>query len=392
MNGARVGSRVSAIRTARGVTQRRLAQDAHISYSLLTKIESGHAPATPAVIGALARALRVDVPRLTGQPYEAASATSPEIYEPISALRQLLLAYDIPVPPPMPPRDLDAIAADVEDMSRLRRDTSFKRLAPVLPPLVDELRFLALTLAGAERERALRLLAEVYYGVECLGSGVGYQDIYLLAIERVSWCADQVGDPLLIAAARWGRAGPLMREGAYEAGLRLLAHTRDDLGGDDAASLAVIGSLHLRESMLAARIGRADEAWDHIAEAARLAEATGETNVHELGFGPSNATIYGVAVGVDLEDGTRAVQAADGRAAPLDAPAERIGHHFIDLARAYLILGDRAAALQCLQRARRAAPQQTRHHPQAREMVLAIASGGRGSQELTSFASWLGLS
>lgn len=386
-----VGRNVAAVRKARGLSQLELSRRAQISYSLLTKIESEHAPATPAVIGALARALRVDVPRLTGQPFEAASATSPEIYEPISALRQLLLAYDVPVPPPMPPRPLDEIAPDVRAMSVLRRGANFKRLAPTLPPLVDELRFLALTLTGSERERALRLLAEAYYAVECLGSGVGYQDIYLLAIERVAWCADQLGDPLLIAAARWGRAGPLMREGAYEAGLRLLAQTRDGLVGDDDATRAVVGSLHLRESMLAARAGRADEAWDHIAEAARLAELVGETNVHELGFGPSNTTIFGVAVGVDLEDGVRAVEVADARRTVLAAPAERLGAYFIDLARAYLILGNRATALRCLEQARRAAPQQTRHHPQAREMVLAIASGGRGSQELTSFASWLGL-
>src|SRR5450432_3276349 len=42
---------------------------------LLTKVESGHAAATPAFIGAVARALRVDVPRLTGQPYEEPPAT-----------------------------------------------------------------------------------------------------------------------------------------------------------------------------------------------------------------------------------------------------------------------------------------------------------------------------
>jgi transcriptional regulator with XRE-family HTH domain len=60
-----IGARVAAERKLRGLTQRQLARRAHISYSLLTKVEAGHAPATPAFIGAVARALRVDVPEIT---------------------------------------------------------------------------------------------------------------------------------------------------------------------------------------------------------------------------------------------------------------------------------------------------------------------------------------
>jgi transcriptional regulator with XRE-family HTH domain len=387
-----VGRNVAAVRKARGLSQLELAGRAQISYSLLTKIESEHAPATPAVIGALARALRVDVPRLTGQPYEAASATSPEIYEPVTALRHLLLAYDVPIPPQVPSRPLERIAAAVSSMSALRRAANFKHLAASLPPLVEEMRFLALTLTGSERERALRLLAEVYYGVECLGSGVGYQDIYLLAIERVSWCADQLGDPLLIAAARWGRAGPLMREGAYEAGLRLLAYARDDLGDATDDAQAMTGSLHLREALLAGRDGRPGDAYGHLDAARELADRLGETDLHDLAFGPSGTVMYEISVAVDLGDGVRAVDAARSHTGPLDLAPELLGCTFIDLARGYLLVGDRAAALRSLQQARHAAPQQTRHHPQTRETVLAIASGGRGSEELTAFASWLGLS
>jgi transcriptional regulator with XRE-family HTH domain len=388
----RIGARVAEIRKLRGFTQRRLAADAHVSLSLLTKVESGHAPATPAFVGAVARALRVDVPRLTGQPYASASATSDEIYQPIVELRRLLLAYDVALPLDAPPRDLDAIAADVAAMSVLRRATNFKKLAPVLPPLVEELRYLAITETGESRMRTLRLLAEVYYGVECLGSGVGYQDVYLLAIERFAWCAQQAGDPLLIAAAMWGRAGPLAREGAYEAGLRLLESARDALDGTDDANLAMIGSLHLRESALTARAGRSGAAWDHIEEARNLAGRVGETNVQELGFGPSNAVIYGVAVAVDIGESARAVAMAARRKQPLQVPAERVGHHYIDLSRACLMEENYGGALRCLQTARRVAPQQTRHHPMARESVLAIASATRGSEDLTTLAAWLGVS
>jgi len=72
-------------------------------------------------------------------------------------------------------------------------------------------------------------------------------------------------------------------------------------------------------------------------------------------------------------------------------PAVRRGHHYIDLARGYAMTSDHAASMRCLQEARRIAPQQTRHHPMVRETVLAIAAARRGREELSLFASWLGI-
>jgi hypothetical protein len=72
-------------------------------------------------------------------------------------------------------------------------------------------------------------------------------------------------------------------------------------------------------------------------------------------------------------------------------PAVRRGHHYSDLARGYVMAGDHAGGLRCLEQARRIAPQQTRHHPMVRETVLAIAAARRGREELSLFASWLGL-
>ena len=68
-NRDRIGARVAAIRKTRGWTARELARRAQISYSLLAKVETGAVPASPAFIGSVARALGVDVTRVTGQPY-----------------------------------------------------------------------------------------------------------------------------------------------------------------------------------------------------------------------------------------------------------------------------------------------------------------------------------
>jgi hypothetical protein len=62
------------------------------------------------------------------------------------------------------------------------------------------------------------------------------------------------------------------------------------------------------------------------------------------------------------------------------------------VARGWLYHGDRHRALSSLRRARRVAPQQARYHPMVRETVQEIAHAEpRPSEELRSFAAWLGL-
>ena len=52
-----VGQRIAQYRKLRGFTQRGLAMRANVAYGTLTKVETGHALASPAVIAAVARAL-----------------------------------------------------------------------------------------------------------------------------------------------------------------------------------------------------------------------------------------------------------------------------------------------------------------------------------------------
>lgn len=382
----RIGAQVAAIRKLRHMTGRELARRAGVSYSLLTKVESGHAPASPTFITAVARALRIDPQQLTGQPFRQVgpAATDTDVL----AVRRALLAYDLPGEPDTPPRPLPTLAADVTHASTLRRACRFTRLAALLPGLLDELSYQAATRPTAA---AYQLLAEAFYAAECLGSGLGYNDVYLLAVERVAWAAERAADPLWIAAARWGRAGPLMRDGATAHGLRLLDAARDEIT-DHASTdgLALLGSLHLRSALLASRAGHAADAVDHLDQARDLAARTGEGNAYQLSFGPANTTVTGVSIAVELGDHARALDLAATTPQPV-VPAERAGHYYLDLARAHLMRGDRTTSLAMLHAGRRIAPEQLRYHPQARETVLTLATTGRGSDDLGRYATWLGL-
>src|SRR6266702_907975 len=112
-DGERIGARVAAMRKTRGWSGRELARHAQVSYSLLTKVESGAAPASPAFIGAVARAMKVDVTRVTGQPYEDPDSRIAALQATIDPFRRALLTYDVPSASDVRPRPLAELRADV---------------------------------------------------------------------------------------------------------------------------------------------------------------------------------------------------------------------------------------------------------------------------------------
>src|SRR5580658_3643799 len=118
----RIGKRVAAIRKIRGWSGRELARRAQVSYSLLTKVESGAAPASPAFIGAVARAMKVDVTRITGQPYEDPDSRIAALQATIDPFRRALLTYDLPPSSDVRARPLAELRADTNAVSKLSRD------------------------------------------------------------------------------------------------------------------------------------------------------------------------------------------------------------------------------------------------------------------------------
>jgi transcriptional regulator with XRE-family HTH domain len=398
----RAGARIAVIRKTRGWTGRELARRASVSYSLLAKVESGAAPASPALIGAVARALRVDVPRITGQPYaEPAGSQAGRLHDLMSAVRRSVDTYDLP-DESVVPRGLAELSADVRQVSKWGQAAKFNQIAEVLPGLLDELSVAAHAAAERDRPPLFGLLAEAYSGASVIATILGYLDLRGQVVERIRWASELCGDPLRVQRVRWQRTSSLMAVGGYVQGLTLMEKVRDDLGDDlgrmSGPALSVYGSAHLRSAVLAARAaktggnGYAQQAWAHMDEARRVATRMGkDRNDYGLAFGPSNVAQHDVAVAVELEDGAEAVRRSRSVRLGPSVPVIRRGHHFIDLARGYAMADDYAGSLRCLQEARRIAPQQTRHHPMVRETVLSIASARRGREELSLFASWLGV-
>ncbi len=217
-----------------------------------------------------------------------------------------------------------------------------------------------------DRPSLFGLLAEAYSGASAIANLLGYLDLRGQVVDRIRWASELSGDPLRLQRVRWQRTASLMAVGAYAQALTLMEQVRADLGDDlsvmDGPTLSVYGSAHLRSAILAARAARtlgpgsAQQAWAHLDGARLVADRMGaDRNDYGLAFGPSNVAQHEVAVAVELEDGEEAVRRSRRVHLEPSVPAVRRGHHYIDLARGYVMAGDHAGGLRCLEQARRIA-------------------------------------
>jgi hypothetical protein len=336
---------------------------------------------------------------LTAQPYPVHSRDEHRVHSVIPALRREIAAYRMPPASGVAPRPVAELADAVRHASTLRQSASLDHLGLELPSLLAELRSAAHHSQGAVRERVYGLLAEAYAAAGQVAYKLGYADLSSLTTERVEWAAALSGDQLAMAAADFYRAGELIATAEWRGALDYLDTARsaiaDRIRQDDEAARAMHGVLHLKSGLAAARAGDADLADSHLAEAQQAARhVTRGSDYYRLAFDTDSANVWSVGLAVERRDGTEAVK----RAAAIEpfaptAPRERVGHHYIDLARGLQLHGNRAGSLEALQHARRISPLQTRYHPQVRETVATLAAKDRRrTDSLAGFARWVGLS
>jgi transcriptional regulator with XRE-family HTH domain len=385
------GARIATYRKLRGLTQRGLALKANVAYGTLTKVESGHSMAQPAVIAAVARALSVNVTQLTGQPYlDELRRDNLEQY--VQGLRIALDCYDLGPSEDVAPRPVGEIRAEVVARCRDMRAGRLEVVAGAMPGLLDELGAL---IAGDGADAATwAVMAQGYHCVFDVATTWGFPDLAMVALNRMGWAGAAGDDPLLEPVCRYHRAIEHLRNGEYRHVSRLLdsaLHLACD-APHSRQRAAVTGQLHLLWSINAARSGDGAESEGHLDVAEQCAARVGE--VHDLywfGFGPTNVAVHRVAALVERSLYDRAVTKAATLQIPHDWHATRIAHHFMDLGRAYALLGRDQAALAALARSRAAAPQRTRYHPTTRDTIEHLLDRKRRVPErLASYARWLG--
>ncbi|MER7791579.1 helix-turn-helix transcriptional regulator [Streptomyces sp. NPDC097640] len=385
------GARVAHARKVRRLTQSELADLSHVSYSTLTKVEQGVLPASPSVIGALARALSVPVTELTGQPY-LEELRQDQLDGLINPIREALNIYDFGPDPDVTPRPVEELEAHAEKLCAMVRATNIKQVAADLPGLIHE----ATTTAHTNpADSNWRLLASTYRTAYDVTTKLGFPDLCTVALDRMDWAAQRASDPVLSGMRQYLRALVYLRASDYRTGKRLVVLGMGTLEQAEPGRVTdvVIGQLHLGAAVLAGRNKDKDAAEGHLSEAERIAERTGPAEkVHWLSFGPTNVGVHRVSVLAELDLYTQAVHCGQEVTIPDGWPPSRRAHYHAEVARAQMWTGRTDAAFKSLLKARKLAPQQTRYHPTVRETYAGLESAKRRMPDtFSNYGSWLGL-
>jgi transcriptional regulator with XRE-family HTH domain len=412
------GIRIAHQRKLAGLTQRGLAAKIPYSYSLLRQVEEGRKNASPDLVSAVARVLRIDVTVLTGQPY-VTQLQQDRLAALIRPIRESLDLYDLwdvygrslydayqasddsittaaPGVATAPVRTPAELATEADELCRMVRATQLSKAAHALP------RFIVEVTAAAHSNPSTALwqtLGSAYRTAHDVATKLGFYDLATIALDRLGWAAERGSDPLLAAVRQYMRALTYFREGEHTIGLRLIEAGHRTLSRVDAAereahaTLAVQGQLHLGASVIAARAHDADAVETHLGEAASYADRTGEVGqVHWLSFGPANVAVHEVSVQVELRRYGKALEKSRTVRLPNGWPLSRRAHFYVDRARAEMETGRCDAALESVVTARKLAPEQTRYHPGARETINGlVAQRRRTPDSLDNMAAWFRL-
>ncbi|MFF4859916.1 helix-turn-helix domain-containing protein [Streptomyces rubiginosohelvolus] len=389
--GDHTGTRIQEQRRLAGLTQRAFADRIPYSYSWLTQVECGARPASVDFTAAVARALRIDVTVLTGQPY-VTQLQEDRLAELVRPIREALDLYDLGDDPLVTARTASELIAAAEELCARVRATRLHAAAVALPDVMTELTVLCWRSPTTDLWRAL---ASAYRTAHDIAVKLGYYDLATVALDRLGWAAERAGDPCLAAMRQYFRGLVYFREGEYSIGLRLIRSGHGLLGpdGSSRAALTVAGQLHLGGSVLAARAGEAGLAVDHIARAREHAERVGDASrVHWLNFSSTNVALHEMSVAMEMRQYDEALRQARAIRLPASVATSRRAHYFMDRARVELELGRGQASLRSMVAARRSAPEQTRYHPGARETIRGLVHLSRRAPEpLRAMAAWIGM-
>lgn len=390
-DGEQAGARIAYYRKAARLTQRELAQRIPHSYSLLTQVEAGHRPASPGLLAAVAHALHLDVTTLTGQPY-VTELRDDRLESLVRPIRESLDLYDLGADPDLQTRPLSVLVTAADDLCRLVRAGRLNRAGELLPQVMEELT----TAAYQTRDTAAwAALGSTYRTAHDLAVKLGFYDLSAVALDRMGWAAERASDPLLGGVRQYMRALTYFREGECRIGSRLVESGQRyvEQAGTSRSAMVVSGQLHLGGAVLAARARDESAAAGHLAEARALAAVTGEAlEVHWLSFGPTNVDAHELSVHLEFGRWGDAIRTARAVRMPNTWAVSRRAHLYIDKARSHLETGDAHAALESVYMARELAPQQTRHHPGARETIKDLVHHARRQREsLHNLAAWIGL-
>ncbi|MEV4755660.1 helix-turn-helix transcriptional regulator [Micromonospora sp. NPDC049559] len=381
-----MGERIRARRELRGWSIRHAASRAGISHTSWSRIERGAQRTDRYMVVDLAAALECSVAELTGQPYTPADRRLESARIDAERVWRALINH----PLSEPTSRASAPAGQLAQESALVRDLySQCDYAGALHRLIDLIPALH---SNKGRREALEMMVAVYgVAMGCL-LNVGYPAHALLAAEQCAEAAGLLDDPVAAAVAAANRARVLAYSGAYGPARSVCDRADDELQRhlSAPAALDLLGFLHLARAHHSAGLRTVDSAEQHISEASRIAERTGETDSWDMAWGPRNVDLWKMAFQLDTGRAGGALETAQGvQVAGL--PGVRQVYFYMDLARGMVDVHRERDAVRMLLTAERIGPQHARSSTSARETARTLLRAGAGGSELRGLWERMGI-
>ncbi|SCF18908.1 helix-turn-helix domain-containing protein [Micromonospora chokoriensis] len=407
-----IGRRVARWRVRRSMTQQMLADRLRRSKSWVDKIERGARTLDRySVIQELAHVLRVEPEVLLGQPQSTPAGTP----DGVDDIRAALARYDSPEVPPQ----TDELRRQVGHAWLTYQHAHYGQLVRVVPGLLD---------AARAAQRA-EVLVQAYRITSSVLVKLDEADLAWLAADRAMSAAGD--DPILAASAtisvaealRANKRNPLALKAALPTANRLLParshpvdHEVGGSGGDQLArqphdqrgggggafaaagspgEWAVGGTLLVQAALAASGCGeyrRADELIERAAGVA--ASLRGYDDTHRTSFGPVAVELARVLVAAQRGDAAEVLRRHSSvvrREGWRRLPAEYRGAYLVDVARAYLHLGDVRGAARALVDADSVAPAEVRCRASARTVIADVARAQPAPAGVARLATLVGL-
>jgi hypothetical protein len=189
--------------------------------------------------------------------------------------------------------------------------------------------------------------------------------------------AEQSGRPARAAAAAWRLTHVVTGRRQPEQALALAmiaAAALERVMQPVPEQLSVYGALHLAAATSAAAVYDRATAASLLETARGIADETGDGNYMGTAFGHANVAMHAIAVALQLGDAKTAVETGEALD-PGSLPAACTGRRTqlrLDLARAYAMRKQDAAAVNLLLAAERLSPQLVRHDARTRDVLTML--------------------
>ncbi|SCL35704.1 Transcriptional regulator, contains XRE-family HTH domain [Micromonospora nigra] len=374
-----IGRRVARWRVRRGMTQQVFADRLGKSKSWVDKVERGarRLDRYPTV-QQIAEVLRVDPMVLLGQhrPPHQRDARTPDG---VDGIRAALARYDREPGHPVPGVE---VRRQVEYAWSSYQHAHYAQLVRAVPGL----------LAAVQGSSGREVLVPAYRITASVLVKLGAADLGWLAADRAMGAAG--GDAVLAATAAVSVGQALRAQGRHRLALAATLAAASRLGTGP-QEVAVHGTLLLQAALAAAGCGEQGRCAELTGRAAGLAARmrAGE-DPQRTAFGPAAVELAQVVTAIEAGDAGAAVR---GHSAVLRRdgwrrlPAEHRGAYLVDVARAYLQIGDLRGAARALVDADAIAPAEVRCRPVARTVIAEIAQRHPAPAGVARLASLVGL-